>query len=80
MTPLVTELIRQLLRLVGVYLMTIGLPPEAAALLEHPEVIGFVVGMVSYATADTAWLASLWMRWRKWRAAQWEALGDWGSK
>ena len=59
MNPLTMELIRQALRWVGVWLMTTGLvPAEVAALFDDPETAAFVAGVVSYALAETGWLAS----------------------
>ena len=60
MTPFILELIRQVLRWLGVYLMTIGLPAEMAGLLEHPEVVQMLAGAVSYALADGGWLMAKW--------------------
>jgi hypothetical protein len=61
-----TEIIRQVLRLIGLVLVaTNWLPAPVAALLEHPETVAFVTGMLSYALAETGWIASKVRRVRK---------------
>jgi hypothetical protein len=57
-TPLAMELIRQVLRWIGVYLMTIGLPGELGALFNDPATASLVAGGISYAIAETGWLAA----------------------
>lgn len=62
MNPLFLELVRQCLRWVGVWLMTVGVPEEVASLTSRQDFIVFVAGLVSYAAADTGWAVSLWNR------------------
>lgn len=58
MNPLTAELIRQGLRLSGVWLMTVGwLPAPIAELLADRELSEFVIGLISYAIAEGWWLA-----------------------
>jgi hypothetical protein len=53
------EIVRQLLRLLGLLLVTTQwVPAPVAAALEHPETVAFVTGLISYALADTGWLMS----------------------
>jgi hypothetical protein len=53
------ELIRQALRLLGMVLVASGwLPQPIADAMEHPETVAVVAGIVSYAIAEVAWLAS----------------------
>ena len=59
MNPLLSELIRQGLRWLGVWLMTTGiLPPYLAELVSDTGTTEFVIGAVAYALAETGWLAS----------------------
>lgn len=56
MNPLTAELIRQGLRLAGVWLMTVGwLPAPIAELLADRELSEFVIGLISYAIAEGWW-------------------------
>ena len=64
MNPLVLEIIRQILRWLGVWLMTVGVPSELAALFDHPAAVDFVAGVILYAMADTGWLMAKWRQWR----------------
>lgn len=58
MKPITAELIRQGLRLAGVWLMTVGwLPAPMAELLADRELSEFVIGLISYAIAEGWWLA-----------------------
>jgi hypothetical protein len=66
MTPLVLEIVRQVLRWAGVWLMTIGLPDEVVALTANEDVIVGVAGFISYALADGGWIVA---KWRQWRAS-----------
>ncbi len=66
MTPFATELSRQLLRWFGLYLVTIGLPKETLRpLLEDPQAVSFVAGIISYGLAEAGWLLSRLRRWWK---------------
>lgn len=66
MTPFATELSRQLLRWFGLYLVTIGLPEETLRpLLEDPQAVSFVAGIISYGLAEAGWLLSRLRRWWK---------------
>lgn len=57
MDPLAQELIRQVLRWLGVWLMTTGwLPDQVAALVSDAGTTEFVIGAVSYAIAEGWWL------------------------
>lgn len=59
MNPLAQELIRQVLRWLGVWLMTSGwLPADLAALVSDTGTTEFVIGAVSYAVAEGWWLKS----------------------
>lgn len=55
---LLLELVRQLLRWTGVWLMTLGVPENIAGLTAHEDVIMGVVGFLMYLTADTGWLVA----------------------
>lgn len=70
MQPIVLEIVRQVLRWLGVWLMTIGVPESIAGLTSHEDVIMGVVGFVMYAIADTGWIAAKWKQWREWRASR----------
>ena len=61
MTPAVNELLRQIMRWLGVYLMTLGLPQGMADMFADPAFVDAVsgfVGFASYAAADFLWGAS----------------------
>ncbi len=64
--PFVLELVRQVLRWAGVWLMTTGiLPPHLVELVDDPETAAFVSGMVSYALAEAGWITAkvrAWLR------------------
>lgn len=68
MSPWFLELVRQFMRWVGVWLMTIGVPESIATLTSHEEAIMGVVGFVLYATAEGGWLASKWKQFKAWWA------------
>jgi hypothetical protein len=55
MPPFAFELSRQLLRWLGVWLMTLGLPEDVAALIEHPEAVEMLAGAISYIAAEVFW-------------------------
>lgn len=58
MTPLWHELIRQVLRWLGVWLMTAGwLPAPMAEMVSDVGTSEFVIGVVSYLIADVLWAA-----------------------
>lgn len=67
-TPFFLELVRQFLRWVGVWLMTIGIPENVAGLTAHEDAIMGVVGFVAYLVADGGWLAAKWRQFQVWRA------------
>lgn len=59
MTPLTAELIRQVLRWTGVWLMTAGwLPQPLADMVSDSATSEFVIGLVSYAIAEGWWLTA----------------------
>lgn len=56
MNPLAAELIRQGLRLFGVWMMTVGwLPPAIAELVSDRALSEFVIGLISYGIAESWW-------------------------
>lgn len=65
MTPFATELSRQLLRWLGLYLVAAGLPETMRPLFEHPQAVAFVAGLLSYGLAEAGWLLSRLRRWWK---------------
>ena len=67
--PLALELIRQLLRWLGVWLMTVGVPEELAGLTTHEDFVFAVAGAIMYAVADTGWLVAKWRQFRAWWAS-----------
>lgn len=69
-TPFFLEIVRQFMRWLGVWLMTIGVPESIAGLTSHEDAIMGVVGFAMYAVADTGWLAAKWRQFRAWRAAK----------
>ena len=68
MNPLLLELIRQGLRWLGVWLMTIGVPESIVQLTGQEDVIMGIAGFVMYAIADTSWLVTFWRRCKAWWA------------
>ncbi len=69
-SPLFLELVRQFLRWLGVWLMTIGVPESIAELTTHEDAVMAVIGAAMYATADTGWLATKWKQFQAWRKAR----------
>ncbi len=67
-TPFFAELVRQSLRWIGVWLMTIGVPESIAGLTSREDAIMGVIGFVAYLAADTGWAAGLVTRYKAWRA------------
>lgn len=65
MTPFATELSRQLLRWLGLYLVAAGLPETMRPLFENPQAVSFVAGIISYGLAEAGWLLSRLRRWWK---------------
>lgn len=65
-SPWFLELVRQFMRWVGVWLMTIGVPESIASMTTHEDAIAGVVGFCLYVTADTGWLASKWAQIKAW--------------
>lgn len=63
MSPLALELLRQLLRWLGIWLVAAGVPEPLARLLEHPEAAAFVGGLISIAIAETGWLIAKVRQW-----------------
>jgi len=69
MNPLLLEIVRQLLRWLGLALINVPFIPEAiVGLTSNEEIILWVAGLVSYALADTGWLVAKWHQFRAWRA------------
>jgi len=64
MNPLFLEIVRQILRWIGVLLMTIGVPENIAMLTNNEDAVIGVAGLVMYLVADTGWLATKWRAWR----------------
>jgi len=64
MNPLLLEIVRQLLRWTGVWLMTVGVPENIAGLTANEDAILGVAGLLMYLVADTGWLAAKWRAWR----------------
>jgi hypothetical protein len=65
MNPLLLELIRQVLRWLGVLMMqTPWIPSSIVALTTNEEIILWFAGLASYAVADTGWLVAKWKQWR----------------
>ena len=64
MNPLALEIARQVLRWLGVWLMTIGVPENIAGLTSSEDAILGAAGLVMYLVADTGWLAAKWRAWR----------------
>lgn len=62
----VLELARQLLRLVGLYLASVGLPDEYVKWLGDPTTVNLVAGFISYSTAETGWLVVKYKQFMKW--------------
>lgn len=69
-SPLFLELVRQFLRWVGVWLMTIGVPESIAGLTTHEDAVMAVIGAAMYATAETGWLATKWNQLKAWLKAR----------
>jgi hypothetical protein len=67
-SPWFLELVRQFMRWVGVWLMTIGVPESLAGMTSHEDAVMGVVGFCIYLTADGGWLASKWKQVRTWWA------------
>lgn len=66
MNPLVSEFVRQAMRWAAVALISLGLPPPVAALIQHPEFVAWASGLVIYALSDTGWAVSYGKRVRDW--------------
>ena len=64
MNPLVLEIVRQILRWAGVWLMTLGVPESIAGLTANEDAVFGVAGLLMYLVADTGWLAAKWRAWR----------------
>lgn len=58
------ELVRQILRLLGLWLVTMGLPADLAKLLDHPDAAALTMGLISYALAEMGWIGAKWRHWR----------------
>ena len=68
---LILELIRQAMRWLGVWAMTIGVPENIANLTTHEDFIVGVAGFIMYAIADGGWLAVKWKAFRAWQNRRW---------
>ena len=64
MNPLALELARQILRWIGVLLMTWGVPESMVGLTAHEDLVMAVAGGIMYAVADTGWLVAKFRQWR----------------
>jgi hypothetical protein len=64
MNPLFLEIVRQVLRWLGVWLMTVGVPESIAGLTANEDAILGVAGLLMYLVADTGWLAAKWRAWQ----------------
>jgi hypothetical protein len=65
MTPALTlEITRQLLRWLSIALIAWGLPPELAALVQHPDVAAQAAATVALLLAESGWMVSKWRAWR----------------
>jgi hypothetical protein len=63
MNPLFLELVRQVLRWGGVWLMTVGVPESIAGLTANEDAVFGAAGLLMYLVADTGWLAAKWRAW-----------------
>lgn len=70
-TSFFLELVRQVLRWAGVWLMTLGVPDQIATLTTHEDVIAGAVGFAAYLVADGGWLVAKWRQFQEWRRAKW---------
>ena len=59
----ILEILRQVLRLLGLGLVTIGFPASVAALLEHPDAAAVTLGLISYSLAELGWIGAKWREW-----------------
>ena len=64
---LVLELIRQAMRLLGLYLVSRGAHSWVGDVLGDPQTAQ-AVGMAVYGIAETGWLTAKWKIFVKWRA------------
>lgn len=62
---LTLELVRQAMRLLGVWLMTIGVPKSLAIMTTSEDAIVAVTGLIMYAIADGSWLVTKWKQFRE---------------
>ena len=62
--PIVLEIVRQTLRWIGVWLMTVGVPESIASLATHEDAVFGIAGFVMYLVADGGWIAAKWRAWR----------------
>ena len=69
-SPIFLELVRQLLRWIGVLLMTVGVPESIARLTTHEDAVMALIGAAMYATAETGWLATKWNQFKAWLKAR----------
>jgi hypothetical protein len=67
-SPIFLELVRQFLRWVGVWLMTIGVPESIVGLTANEDAVMGVVGFIMYLVADAGWLEVKWKQFKEWRA------------
>lgn len=69
LTPVVLEIVRQVLRWIGVWLMTVGVPDELVGLTSNEDFIDGVTGFIMYALADAGWLVVKWKQfWAWWKS------------
>jgi hypothetical protein len=71
----VLELVRQLLRWLSVWLISVGLPEPLAALVQDPEFVANVAAAISLSIAEGGWVVVKAKQFRAWlRARSW-----WGA-
>lgn len=66
---LTLELIRQGMRLLGLYLIAKGGPSWLGDVLADPQTAQ-AVGMAIYGAAETGWMTAKWRQFMTWRARQ----------
>ena len=65
MNPLLLELIRQVLRWIGVLMMNVPwMPSSLVALTGNEEIILWFAGLVSYGIAEAGWIVTKFRQWR----------------
>jgi len=71
-SALILELVRQVLRWGGIYLVGIGLPDEYAATFTDPAFVQIVGGLL-LSIAESGWLVAKWRQFRRWQS--WRRMG-----